>query len=145
MANKRKLSNYFINPDFQGKFVAIFLIFGFFQAFVNYYAIFFSFNKVRSGIAEAKVPPGSDIQELINMQEFYVITFIGVAFVISFLVFVFVGIRFTHQAAGALYRMKTEFAQMKADKKLHHITLRKGDFFRDVETSFNEMVDEVKK
>ncbi len=143
MQNKRKLSSFLINPDFQGKFIAIFVIFGFFQAFVNYYAIYFAFKQIRIGIEKSELPSDSTLLELVGLQEFYVISFIGIAFAISFLVFVVVGLRFTHGAAGALYRMKTELDAMKAQKALHHITLRKGDFFKDVESAFNEMVDEV--
>lgn len=141
--NKRKVSSLFINPDFQGKFVAIFTIFGLFQAFVNYYAIYFSFGQIRDAAISSESGSAEQLAEMIQMQEFYVVTFLGITFAISFLIFVLVGVRYTHQAAGALHRMKLEFASMKEGKILHPITLRKGDFFRDVEGAFNEMVDAV--
>lgn len=133
-----------INPEFQGKFLAIFAIFGFFQAFVNYYAIYFAFKQIRYAVTSGTKAPDQEIIDLIGMQEFYVVSFIGIAFAISFLVFIFVGIRFTHHAAGALYRFKQEFSSMRDNKDLHHVKLREGDFFRDVEQAFNELVDEVK-
>ena len=148
MGNKRKISSYIINPDFQGKFLAIFMIFALFQAFVNYYVVYFSFKQIRTTIekmAPPSIPETGELLEMVSLQEFYVITLMGFAYVMSFLVFAVVGVRFTHSAAGALYRIKSEFIDMAAKKNLHYITLRKGDFFRDVEASFNDLVDKVGK
>ena len=67
------------------------------------------------------------------------------SFSLSFLIFVFVGLRFSHNAAGALYRFKMDFQKMASDKKLFPIALRKGDFFKDVEEAFNEVVQAMDK
>ena len=141
--DNRRLKNLLINTDFQGKFIAIFVIFGFFQAFVNYFAIYMAFQQVRAAAYSAGMAHKSELSDYISLQQFYVTSFIGFAFALSFLIFVFVGIRFTHQAAGPLHHFKTEFNKMKETKKLHKITLREHDFFKDVEGAFNEMVTEI--
>ena len=148
MDNRRQISSFLINPSFQGKFLAIFAFFGFFQALVNYYVIYWSFKQIQEAVVSSGEAVSQTIVDLVIMQEFYVMTFIGSAFLISFLVFIFVGVRFTHKAAGALYRMKVEFEKMQQAKALHTIKLREGDYFREVEDAFNslaESMDEPKK
>lgn len=143
MIEKRKLSSLFINLDFQGRLIAIFLIFGAFQGFVTFFVIFFTFSEIRKGFESAGGEHVRLLLDAVEMQEHFVFTFISIAFGISLLLFLFVGLRYTHQAAGALHRMKLEFESMKEKQVLHQITLRKGDFFRDVEDVFNDMVNSV--
>lgn len=143
MKNRRQLNSFLINPAFQGKFLAIFAFFGLFQALVNYYVIYWSFKQILESVTSSGEAVSQTIVDLVVMQEFYVMTFIGAAFLISFLVFIFVGVRFTHKAAGALYRMKQEFEKMQEAKTLHTIKLREGDYFREVEDAFNSLAQSM--
>ncbi len=64
-------------------------------------------------------------------------------FILFFFVFFLLGLRITHNAAGAVYRFKMEFEKMKANGKLHPLNLRGRDFFQGVRDSFNSMVKSI--
>jgi len=141
--NNRKLTKLLINPDFQLKFVLLFLIFGFVLSFVYYCVLNLSFYEIMSAIESKDSLDISSLQRIVLRQKSNVILFSGLYLLASFLIFIFVGLRYTHNVAGSLHRLKSEFMEMKKNKKLHHVKLRKKDFFRDLENSFNQLVDEL--
>lgn len=67
----------------------------------------------------------------------------GGSFLMLTILFLIVSFRFTHKTAGALYHFKQSFEAMGEEKKLKELKLRDGDFFRDVEKSFNDMIKKI--
>lgn len=143
--NERKISSIFIDKDFQMKMMVIFGAIGVLQSALYYYAIFFSFKQLEGIASQSGIRPGHPIFQQLNTQEFYVMAFLGFTFIMTLLLFLFLGFRFSHRVAGSMYRMRVEFDKMAETKELHHIRLRKTDFFQNVEKAFNHLVDVLKK
>ena len=70
----------------------------------------------------------------------YIYLVIFLAITISTMVFIWVGLKWTHDAVGAIYHLKKDIDKMATTKKLHQVRLRKNDYFKEFERSFNEMV-----
>ena len=53
-------------------------------------------------------------------------------------------LKLSHRVAGPIYRLNQHLKSIADDpKKLRTISFRKGDYFEDVETNFNRMVESI--
>lgn len=144
MGMSRKTQSYFGSADFQSKMLLIFsgvsLVQGAFFAFASYsFMDHFKQVAIKSGI-DATHP----LFEKLRLEETFVYLFILLAVLIATLVFVYFGLKITHEAVGAIYRMKKDVEKMAEEKKLSKLSLRKNDYFKDFEKSFNNMVTVIK-
>ncbi|MEM7646602.1 MAG: hypothetical protein AAF203_06820 [Pseudomonadota bacterium] len=118
-------------------FSGISLVQGAFFAFAAYGFM----ENMKSVALKSGIEKGSDFFEKLRLEETFVYLFILLAILIATLLFVFIGLRVTHQAVGAIYRMKKDIKKMQDEKKISHLSLRKNDYFKDFEKTFNDLVD----
>jgi hypothetical protein len=64
----------------------------------------------------------------------------GGLFILLLAGFFVLAYRFTHKTAGALHRLKLTMSDIAESGTLKEAEFRQGDFFRDVESTFNQMV-----
>ena len=142
MKNQRKLKSLLIDTDYQGKFLIIFGSFGLLQIFLFFFAITTVFREVKNLMA-LNLTKEEILSQVLGVESSIFLLFGGVYLILTivFLVFAF---RFTHKTAGALYRFKMTFVEMKTSGKLKEIHLRDGDFFKDVAKEFNSFVIDFK-
>lgn len=75
-------------------------------------------------------------------ETFLFLTIIGTVMVSS-LAAIWLGLKFSHDAVGAIYRMKKDLKIMTTKKQLFKLKLRRNDYFKDFEMTFNDMVSAV--
>ena len=144
MKNNRKISSILINSNYQGKFLVTFGSFGALFMGVFFYTIYFMMDQVRLLALGTGVVASSPIFGKLEQLE-YNMYYIGGGFsLVVFTLFLVLGFRFTHKTAGVLYHFKTEFSKMEQSGELHELNLRDGDFFRDTELAFNNLVQSRK-
>ena len=57
---------------------------------------------------------------------------------------VFISIFMSHRIAGPLYKLKKFFEEAAAGNLEQVITFRKGDYFKELATSYNEMMESIR-
>lgn len=144
MKKNRKLSGYLVDPDFQGKFLITFGSFGLMQSFLFYYSMGAIFEQVNYILRSPQQSRTLLFEQLDGLQNNMYMLF-GGSFVIFMVLFIVVAFRFTHKTAGALFQFRKTFDEITESGDLKPVKLRDGDFFKEVETSFNKMVDQLKK
>ena len=142
--DNRKLSGLLIDSNYQGKFLAVFGSIAVMQTALFYYAIHFIFAQVHTSAENFDLIQGTAFLSELDDLKCNMFLFFGIFFSIVMLLFLALGFRFTHKTAGAMFKIKKELAIMEEKGQLHKIVLRDGDFFRDVEESFNKVVDKIK-
>ncbi len=142
MDDRRKLSSYLINTNFQGKFLLVFGAFGFMQTVVFFYAFSQIFSQVRAFVDDGYDPEFFTSQMLQMESSVYML--FGGMFILLMVVFLIIGFRFTHKTAGAVYHMQKTFMDSEKAGCLQEMKMRDGDFFREAERAYNDMVKKLK-
>ncbi len=143
MDDRRKITGYLINPNYQGKFLLVFGAIGMLQTFVFFYAMTQVFGQIQHFVGEGLEPEAMQAQILQIQSSVYML--FGGLFILTMVVFLIVGFRFTHKTAGAVYHMQQTFDAIAKSGQFQEMHLRDGDFFREAESSFNKMVSKLKK
>ncbi len=141
---KRKTQSYYGNPDFQSRMLMIFTGVSFLQGTFLFIASSVVIDRVEKTAAKSGIESNHLFFEMLNTDRTFLYLIVTVAVLISAIASILVGMRFTHEAIGAIYRMKKEFKIMINNKKIAFLNLRKNDYFKDVEASYNDMIEELK-
>lgn len=143
MKNNRKLLSYWINRNYQGKFLVLFGGFILLQTGLFFYTMEFIYSEVTAVVRRIPDVDNSIFEEL-KIMKTTMVTIFGVSYTITLILFLIIAFRFTHKTAGALFHFKKSFEVMSKKGELQELSIRDGDFFLDVQESFNEMVKKVK-
>ena len=120
-------------------FAGISMIQGAFFALVGYGLI----DSVKSTAMRSGIEAGHPFYEAFRIDETYIYLMVIGGVTVATVAFVWLGLKWTHDAVGAIYHLKKDIEKMKEAKKLHRVKLRDNDYFKDFERSFNEMVAAV--
>ncbi len=142
MNERRKLTGYLINPNYQGKFLIVFGAIGTLQTIVFFYAILQIFGKMEL-LVEEGLSSEELMSEVLQVQSSFIFLFGGL-FILLSLLFIVLGFRFTHKTAGAVYHMQQTFETIEKTGTVQEMKLRDGDFFQDAGKSFNSMIKKFK-
>jgi methyl-accepting chemotaxis protein len=136
----RKLRNYLINPPHQLKLVFLTAVTGVLMVIANA-VIFFVFIREHFATLLDLIPTNGLLQfQLYSELRHIVLTMILISFVWITLLCLY-AIVMSHRAAGALYRFKAVFDEIRAGKRESRIKLRPKDDFQEVAKSFNAMME----
>ncbi len=128
LINRRK--TYLINPPFQLKFSMLVTFLVFLSSLIYPWAIFDLMNETIQIFAKV-APSFAPILEQRKKTLWIILTmwevgFLGMIFAIT--------IFFSHKVAGPLYRLKVYLIELKKGKSHQEITLREGDYFKEIIT-----------
>ncbi len=141
---KRKTQSYYGNPDFQSRMLMIFAGVSFLQGAFMFVASYSVINLIEKTALKSGLQSDHLFFELLNRDRTFLFLIVTSAVLISAVASILIGMRFTHEAIGAIYRMKKEFKTMVESKKIDFLNLRKNDYFKDVEVMYNDMIEELK-
>lgn len=142
--NRRRLKQIWINPSFQTHFLVKFGILnlitcGFFIATTFSFLVRLQSMAEENGFFQSVV-----FQNFWDIQ-IQVISFsLLVVVLLTFFLFLYLGLTMSHKIAGPLYRLNQHFKSLSSSDKipvLEKVRFRKGDYFKELEDSFNELVD----
>ncbi|MEO5666452.1 MAG: hypothetical protein ABIR96_00185 [Bdellovibrionota bacterium] len=140
MKTKKRLS-YLILPDFQWKMVLYAAGLSAFVIVLLYCAnLYFFYSLKQEGIAAGLSPTHPFFLFLDKQSRFLDAIFVGVAVVVNIVV-ILGGLWVSNRIAGPIYRIGTCLAQMTEGQKASKISFRKSDFFGDIVTVVNKVVD----
>ncbi len=137
---KYKRRRYFINKNFQGKFILVYLFFatlGGMAALIMFNIL--SYRKLERIIYSVHLP-ANKLNEIIFSDLVYANM---AAFLLTVLIFLIVMNRISIRLAGPLYRIKKDLERIAAGDLSFNIALRYRDEFKDFAEEMNKMV--VKK
>ncbi|MBT3236461.1 MAG: hypothetical protein HN353_10960 [Bdellovibrionales bacterium] len=143
MASNRKIGQILINPRFQLRFLGIFssFIIGISICYsLAVYTFFFRLYELGERIGLTK---NHNFFKFLDHQMASLFLTFGIAFGIIFLIFILIGLRLSHKIAGPLYRFNNHLLSMSsrgAGQQLQEVHFRDGDYFLELEKSFNQVV-----
>ena len=135
MSYKRRI--YLINPKFQIKFSLLITLFLIGITIIYPYTIY----QIIEGIITQF---GDKAKNFVEKKEQIFITLTG--WQIGYCLVVFsTCIFFSHKIAGPLYNLNRQLKKVKEMDSLETIKFRKGDYFKEIEESYNEAVEHIRK
>jgi methyl-accepting chemotaxis protein len=141
MGYKRKV--YLINPKFQLNIVGKFAIFSMLNIAIFYSCFYAFYSKFYNKGLSLGLPKNHAFFVFLSDQKYIFDSIFVVASAISILALIIFGILLSHKIAGPMYRMRMHLKSCGEEKTFKQVKFRKGDYFTDVQDSFNEMVDKI--
>lgn len=141
MKDNRKKTNLLINPEFQYKFIGIFiglliLTFGLMMLVGNWII-----TPLFDQIATLDLPVDHEIWLIIDNFRNYAFSMSMLLFLALACLFIMIALILSHRIVGPLKNLQNGTQRMGAAKKLTKVYFRKNDFFKNLERDFNDMVD----
>ncbi len=135
MANQRKA--YLIDPKFQIKF-SLYLCIALCVATSIYPLTIYDLMGKTIGYAAQITPAKSEALnaskgQLINILIMWQVGFTALIFIL--------GIYFSHKVAGPIYKLRKYFSHIKEGNHPGKMSFRKGDYFKELATDFNETIE----
>lgn len=142
MKNRRRFRNYFIEKNFQYRFLRL-LIVGAVLQLVLVGGILYYFLQQNYTLLVKYAALDTEIENLLFQELRFMAALIGVLFFSYLCGISALGIIFSHRIAGVMYALKRTMRQLNEgqDVRLH---LRTKDEFQDVADDFNRLVDQLK-
>ncbi len=140
----RKSQSFYGNSEYQSKMLKIFAGISLAQGGVFALLGYGLLENMKLIAEKAGIEKGHLFYESLKMEEtfIYVVLLGGIGAVT--VAFTWAGLKYSHEAVGAIYRMKKDIEIMTSKKDLSLLKLRRNDYFREFEYSFNQMVYAVK-
>jgi methyl-accepting chemotaxis protein len=137
---RRRIRSYLINPRYQLKCIALTAGTGILMVIATV-AIFFVFIREHFLLWTSMVPMSGEL-ELRLYTELRQITLAIVLIAFTWIVLIcLVSLVLSHRTAGALYRFRRVFEEIRAGRHDSRIRLRPMDDFHEVANSFNSMME----
>ena len=132
-----------IHPKFQIKFIA-FLVGALLLALLFFYLgeIYF-INQISAYGTELNLPPNHAFYKLLGLQKEIMNKVFLFTTIFIFIYLVVFGLILSNRIAGPLIKLRSYFEDMAETGKLKKISFRDGDFFKEIEVSFNESIDKL--
>lgn len=140
--NRRKV--YLINKRFQYAFIFFSSSVAFLSLCIFYFAIlyfFWSFEQrgIALGIPSEHIFFRFISEERIAMNKIFIIAALTVVLITTISALVL-----SHRVAGPLHRLKCHLKQSANDQSLRPVKFRRGDYFGEIEESFNLFINVIK-
>lgn len=141
--NNRKLSNILINHKFQIKYLSWHF---FLAAFISitYAAIFYFYTKENYDLLINLSDLTDEAKNQLNQELFHIILILGLISLLFLASIVLLSLFFSHRIAGPIHQVKVACDKIAHGHKNVRLKFRTRDDFKDLETSFNKMLDEIK-
>lgn len=142
MKNRRQTRNYFPEPQFQLRFLAILVAGALFQMGIVG-ALLYHFLKENYTLL-VKYAALDEPTTRVLYDELRLLTLtIGGTFLLYLVVLTALGIRFSHKIVAVMAAMKRTMAEINRGEDVT-LSLRPGDHFQDVQDAFNAMVKRLR-
>jgi nitrogen fixation/metabolism regulation signal transduction histidine kinase len=140
---KRKITNLWLIPEFQSKFVATILISSI-LIIASYILFFFLYVRPRFEQLIQFAQVSSEISSAMRLEMNAIFQWLVALSLVILMAMLWVAMILSHRAAGPMFRFKKVFEQIRSGDHTARIHLRPKDDFQDVAHEFNTMMDEIK-
>ncbi|MBF0297251.1 MAG: hypothetical protein HQK51_00915 [Oligoflexia bacterium] len=142
--NQRKI--YLINPSFQLRVCAYSLALSFIIISTFYISISLFFYKFKNQGITLHLPPDHVFFRFLEVQNTNLNMTLLIASIVITFITIILGIIYTHHIAGPLYKLNKHFTSIaEQGGPMKEVRFRQGDCFKELEESFNKMVNSLNK
>jgi len=142
---KRKIANYLINPRFQGRFLLNMLSLALIVLVIIFAANSYFFHVFEQKGHSLGLPADHVFFKFITSQQETMLSIFLATGVVVVLLITIQGLRYSHKIAGPLYRLNQDMKSMATDGTLKTIKFRTGDYFPEIEQSFNQLITKIRE
>ena len=140
--HKRKISNYFVDPKFQGKFMAFLLLSTMIPISISL-GIIAIFIKQNYSILVQFGDLDQTMVALLNHELKVLIASVGISFGACILLIGVVGLLFSHRIAGPIYALRRDIRRLMQEGH-GTITVRPGDEWQDFVRELNQLISALR-
>ncbi len=138
--SQRKLKNFWINPEFQKKYVkAIFLV-GMVLALLNS-AVFYFFTRENYTLLVDLSPMTDEVKQQLYSELRWILFFLLAGNGVFLSLVTLLGVVFSHRAAGPMFNLVKTCQKIRDGQTDVRVKFRPGDDFPEVANAVNEMLD----
>jgi methyl-accepting chemotaxis protein len=140
--NNRKIKNFLINKKFQIKYLVSHLALAF-VLIASYCFVFYKYINENYQVLVDLAPMSDDVKKLLY-GELHQIYFLLAIFTLVFLIGIgLLSLLFSHRIAGPLHQLNNICRSIAKGNEATRLKFRGTDEFKDVEKSFNLMVERI--
>jgi hypothetical protein len=141
----RKIFSYYGRSEFHNKMLKIFVGISLLQGAFFFMGAHMVMLRLEGLAGSDRLPAtASDFAAVLRTEQTFLYLMVLVSVLISTAVFVYLGLRYSHDAAGAIYRIKKDLVEMTEKGEVKRLNTRKNDYFKDVEEAINNFIDKIK-
>lgn len=138
----RRLRNLWLNPAYQGRYIAGLVLSGLLLAGLQS-AIFYFFTRENYALLVDLSPMSDEAKALLYRELKTIVVLLGAGSFGFILLVGLLGLVYSHRTAGPMFHFKRVFEEINSGNKSARVRLRPNDDFKDVAESFNQMMDKV--
>lgn len=137
---RRKLRNFWINNQYQGRYV-LSLIGSSLLALILFAAVFFFFTKENYEVLVELSPMTPEVYNELQSELVSIAFYIGLTGIFFLILVSIIGVVFSHRAAGPLFNIQSVCKRIQNGDLNARIKLRPSDDFQDVAMHLNAALD----
>ncbi len=142
---KRPRQTFLIDPPFQWAMIRWTLFISLFSSGIFYIANVIFFNDLQELGIKQNLPYDSAYFQFLKQENSRLSLIFTLTTIISSILIVLFGIRFSHKIAGPIHRFRMYLKNCDpADQKLHDLKFREDDFFQELASDFNSFKSKIK-
>lgn len=141
--DKNRRFVYYINPAFQSWFIFAIITSGFIMTLGSFGVHFFFMMRVREAAQELDLPQDHFFLMYLERQNTLLWLYLSVLAVATLCLVGFWALIVSHRIVGPLKKMENELKKVAEGQPLRSIKFRQGDFFLEVATAYNLMVESL--
>lgn len=141
--HRRKI--YLINPRFQYSFIIFASTIGLVSLCIFYFAILYFFWSFEQRGISLGIPAKHIFFRYIDEQRHSMNVIFSIAAVLVLITTSISALILSHKVAGPIHRLKEHLKDVITQQTLRPVKFRKGDFFIELEESFNTFVENADK
>ncbi len=142
VSKMRKVSNIFVNPKVQGKFLLLLVGTGFVLTIVHCW-MFYLYNIETYRYLVELAPQGSEIKSSFDSDLLKVLIFLALSSLVFTGIIALIALIFSHRLVGPLYSLKNTCDQIRDGKTDLRLHFRSEDELKEIGESFNQMLDSI--
>ena len=141
---QRKLQNYWINPEFQKKYVFWIFLVGVVLAVSNS-GVFYFFTRENYALLVDLSPMTDDVKLQLYSELKQIIAFLFIGNTVFLGLVTLLGVVFSHRAAGPMFNLVRTCQKIRDGQSAVRVNFRPGDDFPEVAVAVNEMLESIAK
>jgi hypothetical protein len=141
---KKFRKNWIIYPKFQlqlvvANLVVMLIVLGLTYLFINQ-----SYENLLNEGVSAQLDAEHPYFGFVKYQSGIVYSYLGLSFLVAFLLSTIASIYISHKVAGPIVRLRGHFKKISEGAPVEKVAFRRGDFFSDLPGEINKAFDKVK-
>ncbi len=142
----RKVFSYYGWSEFQNKMLIVFAGISLLQGAFFFLGAHLVILKLEGMVENGRMPASqTEFAEILSHQQTFLFLMVLASTLITTVAFVYLGLRYSHDAVGAIYRIKKDVIQMTESGQIQKLSTRKNDYFKDVQEALNDFIEKFRR